>query len=45
MAAAAPSATPAQSKTPRRPATRGEAQIVSLETSLRNCARGLRAPL
>jgi acetyl-CoA C-acetyltransferase len=38
-AAAAPSATPAQSKTPSRPATRGDAQIVSFETSRRNCAR------
>ena len=44
MAAAAPSATPAQSNTPRRPATRGEAQMVSVETSLRNWARGFLAP-
>ena len=45
MAAAAPSATPAQSNTPSRPATRGDAQMVSMDISLRNWARGLRAPL
>ena len=45
MAAAAPSATPEQSNTPRVPATFGEAQIVSIETSRWNCARRLRAPL
>ena len=44
MAAAAPSATPAQSNTPRGPATRGEAQMVSVVTALRNWALGLRAP-
>ena len=45
MAAAAPSATPAQSNTLSIPATAGIAQIRSASTSLRNCARGLRAPL
>jgi hypothetical protein len=45
IAAAAPSATPAQSKTPRLPAILGAPQMVSVLTSLRNCARGLRAPL
>ena len=45
MAAAAPSATPAQSNTPRVPASRGEARTVSFVISLRNCALGLRAPL
>ena len=44
-AAALPSATPAQSKTPNPPATGGDAQIVSGLTSRRNWARGLRAPL
>src|SRR5215472_9961073 len=45
MAAAAPSATPAQSNTDSPPATFGMAQSLSTEYSLRNCARGLRAPL
>ena len=45
IAAAEPSATPAQSNTPRSPASFGELQIVSIDTSRRNCARGLRAPL
>ena len=45
MAAAAPSATPAQSKTPRLPARRGDASTASLVISRRNWARGLRAPL
>src|SRR3989442_527878 len=44
MAAAEPSLTPEQSKMPSAPATRGEQAIVSLETSLRNCARGFSAP-
>jgi hypothetical protein len=44
-AQAAPSETPEQSKTPRRPATSGEAAIFSLATSLRNCARSFFAPL
>src|SRR5258708_29953072 len=44
MAAAEPSLTPEQSKIPSAPATSGEHAIVSLDTSLRNCARGLRAP-
>jgi len=44
MAAAEPSLTPEQSKIPSAPATSGEHAIVSLGTSLRNCARGLRAP-
>ena len=44
MAAAEPSATPEQSKTPRLPATSGEAQIVSLATALRNWASGFLAP-
>src|SRR5262245_47480187 len=45
MAAAEPSLTPEQSKIPRGPATSGEHEIVSFGTSLRNWARGLRAPL
>ncbi len=45
MAAAEPSETPEQSKMPSWPAMRGALQIVSLPTSLRNWARGLRAPL
>ena len=45
MAAAAPSDTPEQSKMPSEPATSGEAQMASFDTSLRNWARGLRAPL
>ena len=45
MAAAAPSATPAQSKTPSVPASRGEPSACSLVISRRNWARGLRAPL
>ena len=45
MAAAAPSATPAQSNTERQPATSGMARICSTDISRRNCARGLRAPL
>jgi hypothetical protein len=45
IAAAEPSLTPEQSKIPRGPATSGLQAIVSLATSLRNCARGLRAPL
>src|SRR5438876_10921794 len=44
MAAAEPSLTPEQSKMPSGPATSGEHAIVSFGTSLRNCARGLRAP-
>src|SRR5262245_25112780 len=45
MAAAAPSLTPEQSKTPSMPATGGEPQMVSIGTSLRNCAFGFLAPL
>src|SRR5215207_5603611 len=45
IAAAEPSLTPEQSKMPSGPATSGLQAIVSLGTSLRNCARGLRAPL
>ena len=45
IAAAEPSDTPEQSKMPRLPATMGEALMTSLDTSLRNWARGLRAPL
>ena len=45
MAAAEPSATPAQSNTLSRPATGGMAQIWSTLISRRNWARGLRAPL
>ncbi len=45
IAAAEPSATPAQSKTRRSPAISGELQIVSIETSRRNWAREFRAPL
>src|SRR2546423_2870005 len=44
-AAALPSLTPLQSKIPRGPATRGELQMTSFDTSLRNCARGFSAPL
>ena len=44
IAAAEPSLTPLQSKTPRSPATSGALAIVSMETSFWNCARGLRAP-
>ena len=44
IAAAEPSETPEQSKMPSGPATSGELAIVSLETSLRNWARGLSAP-
>ena len=44
IAAAEPSLTPEQSKMPSRPATSGEHAMVSFGTSLRNCARGLRAP-
>ena len=45
FAAAEPSATPEQSYTPSPPAMSGAPQMVSIETSLRNCARVLRAPL
>ena len=45
MAAAEPSDTPEQSKTPSTPAMGGELAMVSMDTSLRNWARGLRAPL
>ena len=45
MAAAAPSATPAQSITESRPATVGISHTSSAETSRRNWARSLRAPL
>src|SRR4029077_12956617 len=45
IAAAAPSLTPEQSKTPSCPAINGAFWIVSFGTSLRNWARGLRAPL
>ena len=45
MAAAEPSLTPEQSKMPSGPATSGEQAMVSFGTSLRNCARGLSAPL
>ena len=41
IAAAEPSETPLQSKTPSSPATSGDLEIVSMETSLRNWARGL----
>ena len=44
IAAAEPSETPEQSKMPSGPATIGLQAMVSLETSLRNCARGLSAP-
>ena len=44
MAAAEPSDTPEQSKMPSGPATIGLHAMVSLETSLRNWARGLSAP-
>ena len=45
MAAAAPSATPAQSKTLSCPATAAISQIASALISRRNCARGFLAPL
>ncbi len=45
IAVAEPSATPEQSYTPSEPAISGALQIVSVLTSRRNCARGLRAPL
>src|SRR5437763_11194282 len=45
IADAEPSETPEQSKMPSCPAISGEAQMTSFGTSLRNCARGLRAPL
>ena len=45
MAAAEPSATPAQSNTLRRPATAAMLQMASTLISLRNCARGFLAPL
>jgi len=45
MAAAEPSLTPLQSNTPSCPAMSGLEAIVSLETSLRNWALGLTAPL
>ena len=44
MAAAAPSLTPLQSNTPSSPATSGALEIVSMEISFWNWARGLRAP-
>ncbi len=45
-AQAAPSETPEQSITPRRPATLpAPASIFSFGTSLRNCARSFLAPL
>ena len=44
-AAAEPSDTPEQSNTPRSPATIGPLAMVSMASSLRNCARALRAPL
>src|SRR5260370_39453465 len=44
MAAAEPSDTPEQSKMPSEPAISGLLQMVSFDTSLRNWARGLRAP-
>src|ERR1700682_4848430 len=44
IAAAEPSLTPEQSKMPSGPAMSGEQAMVSLATSLRNCARGLSAP-
>src|SRR5262245_6402875 len=44
MAAADPSLTPEQSKTPSMPATAGDLQMVSIGTSLRNCAFGFFAP-
>ena len=44
IAAAEPSLTPLQSKMPSGPATSGLQAMVSLETSLRNWARGLSAP-
>ena len=44
IAAALPSATPEQSNTRSVPAISGALQIVSIDTSLRNCARSLRAP-
>src|SRR5436305_3486583 len=45
IADAEPSETPEQSKMPSCPAMSGDAQMTSFGTSLRNCARGLRAPL
>ena len=45
IAAAAPSATPAQSNTERSPATRGMARSCSTLISLRNWASGFLAPL
>src|SRR4051812_4381960 len=44
IAAAEPSDTPEQSKMPSGPATNGLLQMVSLETSFLNWARGFRAP-
>src|SRR5205085_11231319 len=44
IAAAEPSLTPEQSKMPSGPAISGALQMVSLETDLRNCARGFLAP-
>jgi hypothetical protein len=44
IAAAEPSLTPEQSKTPSMPATRGDLQMVSIGTSFRNCAFGFFAP-
>src|SRR3979411_2658924 len=44
MAAAEPSLTPEQSKMPSCPATKGELQIVSFESSFFIFARGLSAP-
>src|SRR5437867_8209854 len=44
IAAAEPSLTPEQSKTPSMPATGGDLQMVSIGTSLRNCAFGFFAP-
>src|SRR4051812_33994537 len=45
IAAALPSATPAQSNTDSEPATAGIEQSCSTDISLRNWARELRAPL
>ena len=45
IAAADPSLTPEQSKMPSGPATNGLHEMVSLGTSLRNWARGFKAPL
>ena len=44
MAAADPSLTPLQSKTPSSPATKGALAMVSMETSFWNCALGLSTP-